>query len=187
MSYRGSLSTKGLSTRRIYAGQAVRACIPTRQWERWREACMTETALREAIATYHDLLTEQMAADSWAQLEDQLRRRGLYFGRAPAGDRAAPPLPHAGAIPLACRRGCGSCWAPLARRTPPRWRDPAVRAQFRADGAGGGTAARRPGLSRVQPDGAPRYLLLDRSGGEDAPQVAEYNAETPAAPAITMC
>ena len=40
---------------------------------------MTQTALREAIAAYHDLLTEQLAADSWAQLEDQTRRHNLYF------------------------------------------------------------------------------------------------------------
>ena len=37
-------------------------------------------SLREAIATYHELLTDQMAADSWAQLEDQQQRRGLSFG-----------------------------------------------------------------------------------------------------------
>ncbi len=44
---------------------------------------MAQTPLREAIAAYHELLTEQLAADSWAQLEDQLHRRGLYFGERP--------------------------------------------------------------------------------------------------------
>ena len=39
--------------------------------------------LREAIETYHDLLTDQVAQDSQAQLDDQLRRRGLYFGERP--------------------------------------------------------------------------------------------------------
>jgi glutathionylspermidine synthase len=32
------------------------------------------------IQTYHDLLTDDVAAESMAQLEDQIRRRGLFFG-----------------------------------------------------------------------------------------------------------
>ena len=36
--------------------------------------------LRDAIQTYHDLLTDELAAASQAQLEVQLRRRGLFFG-----------------------------------------------------------------------------------------------------------
>jgi hypothetical protein len=39
--------------------------------------------LQEAIQTYHDLLTDQLAQDSQAQLDDQLRRRGLFFGDRP--------------------------------------------------------------------------------------------------------
>lgn len=39
--------------------------------------------LQEAIDTYHDLLTDQLAQDSQAQLDDQLRRRGLFFGDRP--------------------------------------------------------------------------------------------------------
>ena len=44
---------------------------------------MPAVALRDAIATYHDLLTDDLAAESQAQLDDQLRRRGLYFGTRP--------------------------------------------------------------------------------------------------------
>ena len=36
--------------------------------------------LREAIDAYHELLTDQLAADSQWRLDDQLRRRGLFFG-----------------------------------------------------------------------------------------------------------
>jgi uncharacterized circularly permuted ATP-grasp superfamily protein len=36
--------------------------------------------LTDAIATYHDLLTDPVAADSQARLEEQTRRRGLFFG-----------------------------------------------------------------------------------------------------------
>ncbi|MEW5989290.1 MAG: hypothetical protein AB1791_21905 [Chloroflexota bacterium] len=39
--------------------------------------------LREAIQTYHDLLTTELAEASQAQLDDQLRRRGLFFGDRP--------------------------------------------------------------------------------------------------------
>jgi hypothetical protein len=40
-------------------------------------------SLREAIEHYHDLLTDDLAAASQAQLEDQQRRRGLFFGGRP--------------------------------------------------------------------------------------------------------
>lgn len=36
--------------------------------------------LREAIDTYHSLLTPAVARASWEQLQDQAKRRGLYFG-----------------------------------------------------------------------------------------------------------
>lgn len=37
-------------------------------------------SLREAIDHYHSLLTDSLGAESQAQLDDQLQRRGLYFG-----------------------------------------------------------------------------------------------------------
>lgn len=40
-------------------------------------------ALKEAVDTYHDLLTEARAEESWEQLQDQMMRRGLYFGERP--------------------------------------------------------------------------------------------------------
>ena len=40
-------------------------------------------SLREAIGTYHDLLTDELAQASQAQLEDQQRRRRLFFGQRP--------------------------------------------------------------------------------------------------------
>lgn len=39
--------------------------------------------LQEAIQTYHELLSDRLAQDSQAQLDDQLRRRGLFFGDRP--------------------------------------------------------------------------------------------------------
>jgi hypothetical protein len=40
-------------------------------------------ALWDAIQTYHELLTDELAAESQAQLDDQLRQRGLFFGDRP--------------------------------------------------------------------------------------------------------
>jgi uncharacterized circularly permuted ATP-grasp superfamily protein len=40
-------------------------------------------SLREAIEGYHDLLTDELAAASQAQLDDQQRRRRLFFGQRP--------------------------------------------------------------------------------------------------------
>ena len=39
--------------------------------------------LEDAIRTYHDLLTPSLALESQAQLDDQLRRHGLFFGSRP--------------------------------------------------------------------------------------------------------
>lgn len=41
------------------------------------------SSLRDAINSYHDLLTEQMAADTAGQLTEQMKLRGLYFGDRP--------------------------------------------------------------------------------------------------------
>ena len=37
-------------------------------------------SLREAIESYHDLLTEELANESQTKLDDQQRRRGIFFG-----------------------------------------------------------------------------------------------------------
>jgi uncharacterized circularly permuted ATP-grasp superfamily protein len=39
--------------------------------------------LQDAIRTYHDLLTDEMATATQGQLDEQMRRRGLYFGERP--------------------------------------------------------------------------------------------------------
>ncbi|HZD10654.1 MAG TPA: hypothetical protein VE553_04865 [Candidatus Binatia bacterium] len=39
--------------------------------------------LQDAIQTYHDLLTPELALESQEQLDAQLRRQGLYFGSRP--------------------------------------------------------------------------------------------------------
>ena len=40
-------------------------------------------SLQDAIKTYHNLLTDALAEESQDQLDDQLQRRGLFFGERP--------------------------------------------------------------------------------------------------------
>src|SRR5210317_2263811 len=40
-------------------------------------------SLTDAIKTYHDLLTDDMAMESQGQLDRQLEQRGLFFGDRP--------------------------------------------------------------------------------------------------------
>jgi uncharacterized circularly permuted ATP-grasp superfamily protein len=40
-------------------------------------------SLKEAIRTYHDLLTDELAQESQEQLTEQMKMRGLYFGERP--------------------------------------------------------------------------------------------------------
>ncbi len=47
-------------------------------------------ALQESIDAYHALLTDELAQESATQLEDQLRRRGLFFGTRPLSSVLRP-------------------------------------------------------------------------------------------------
>ena len=48
--------------------------------------------MQEAIAHYHELLTDELAQASDAMLTDQLRRRGLVFGDRPLATVLRPRL-----------------------------------------------------------------------------------------------
>lgn len=49
-------------------------------------------SLREAIESYHELLTDELAISSQAQLDDQQQRRGLFFGPRPLCSLLRPRL-----------------------------------------------------------------------------------------------
>src|SRR6516164_8583687 len=44
---------------------------------------MSAGLLRDAIDTFHGMLSDEIAAESQGQLDDQLSRRGLFFGSRP--------------------------------------------------------------------------------------------------------
>jgi len=47
-------------------------------------------SLREAIESYHDLLTEELANESQAKLDDQQRQHGIFFGGRPLSSVLRP-------------------------------------------------------------------------------------------------
>lgn len=134
-------------------------------------------SLTDAIARYHDLLTDELAAASAAQLTDQLRRRGLYFGNRPIcsvlrprfllpeqyADIAAHSQVLLGALAAAHR-------AALA--------DPAVRAQFGLTGWEETLVQQPAGFSSPSPTSRLDAFYDPATG---ALRFTEYNAETPAA------
>lgn len=76
-------------------------------------------ALKEAIRTYHDLLTEEMAAETQGQLDDQMQQRGLYFGTRPLCTVLRPRFLTQTNICF-CDAQSGRCCAPS--RKFPSWR-----------------------------------------------------------------
>lgn len=135
--------------------------------------------LRDAISAYHDLLTEPVAADSAAQLEDQLHRRGLFFGDRPLCSVLRPrfltpdhyrTLQTRGVLLLGAFRKAYD--AALA--------DPAVRAQFGLFDWEEALLQVDPGFRDPSPTGRLDTFYMTDTGDL---KVVEYNAETPAAPA----
>jgi len=136
-------------------------------------------ALQDAISAYHDLLTPELAADSHVQLEDQLRRRGLYFGDRPLCTVLRPrfltPEQYRmlqvrvevllGAFDKAYRAALD---------------DAAIRAQFALSDWEEELLRDNPGFRDPSPTG--RFDIFYVPESEELKMV-EYNAETPAAPA----
>jgi hypothetical protein len=133
--------------------------------------------LWEAIETYHALLSDEVAAESQAQLDEQQRRRGLIFGQRPLCTVLRPRFMSPEQYRY-LQRHVATLLGAFAKAHFRAMADPAFRAQF-------GLADWEEAL--IQHDhrfGAPSptsrldtFLLPDR----DAFAITEYNAETPAA------
>ncbi len=135
--------------------------------------------LRDAIFAYHDLLTETVAADSAAQLEGQLRSRGLFFGDRPLCSVLRPrfltpdqyrTLQTRGALLLGAFRKAYD--AALA--------DPVIRTQFGLFDWEEALLRDDPGYRDPSPTGRIDTFFMTDTGDL---KMVEYNAETPAAPA----
>jgi uncharacterized circularly permuted ATP-grasp superfamily protein len=128
------------------------------------------------IHAYHDLLTNEVAQESHAMLEEQLRRRGLIFG-----DRALCTV-------LRPRFMTPAQYAQMQRRVAMLMRafaaayeaaiaDAAVRRQFRLADWEERMLAYDPGVAEPSPHSRLDTFVVDETG-EMA--LTEYNGETPA-------
>jgi hypothetical protein len=131
-------------------------------------------ALAEAIATYHDLLTDEIAQASQAQLERQLRSRGLYFGDRPLCTVLRPRFLTSDQY-RALQMGVEQVMRPFRTAYAAALSNPAVRAQFALLDWEERLLDCRPGFRDPSPTSR-----LDAFFLEDGLRFTEYNAETPA-------
>ena len=129
----------------------------------------------DAVAAYHDLLTGDVAAETQAQLESQLRGRGLYFGDRPlctvVRPRLMSPTQH-----RALQTGVTRIARAFARAHQAAMADPAVRAQFGLEPWEERLITADPGFAEPSPTSR-----LDAFFPDDGTlRFTEYNAETPA-------
>jgi uncharacterized circularly permuted ATP-grasp superfamily protein len=137
--------------------------------------------LRDAIADYHDLLTDELAAESQDQLDDQLRRRGLFFGTRPLCTVLRPRLlGHEQYVFLRARSRMILRSFDTAYRA--ALENGGVRAQFGLDDWEEELLALDPGFQECSPTGR-LDIFFDTETNEL--RVVEFNAETPAGQAYT--
>jgi hypothetical protein len=130
----------------------------------------------DAVAVYHDLLTDDLAAASQAALDDALRRRGLFFG-----ERALCTVLRPRFLTVeqyrAIRSGLRPLLRALARVHEAAMADPAFRRQFGLREWEEALLAADPGFPAPSPT-----ARLDGFLPPEGPIVlTEVNAETPAA------
>jgi hypothetical protein len=131
----------------------------------------------DAIGFYHEILTDELAAASQAQLESQLRSRRLYFGDRPLCTVLRPRFMspeqyrvlQAGVQPIV-RAFRTAHQAAMANS--------AVRAQFALHDWEERLVGCHPGF----PDPSPTSRLDAFFSGPEGLRFTEYNAETPAGP-----
>ena len=136
-------------------------------------------ALQEAIQTYHDLLTDDLAAESQAQLDDQLRRRGLFFGDRALCTVLRPRFLTPGQYRL-LRMRVGVLLGAFAKAHRAALDDAGFRAQFGLLPWEEELVQTDAGFRAPSPTSRLDTFFLPEEG---AFSLTEYNAETPAAPA----
>jgi uncharacterized circularly permuted ATP-grasp superfamily protein len=130
--------------------------------------------LSDAIATFHDLMTDEIAQASQAQLETQLRSRGLYFGDRPICTVLRPRFLTPEQY-RALREGVDQVMRPFRTAYAAALADAAVRAQFGLLDWEERLLDCGPGFRDPSP--ASRLDAFFLEGGL---RFTEYNAETPA-------
>ena len=134
-------------------------------------------AARDAIDAYHDVLTDDVAADSQAMLDAQTRKRDLFFGDRPLCTVLRPRFMTPAQYRLLQRRAAALMGA-FGRAYAAAVADPAVRSQFRLTSWEEEFVLDDPGF----PWPSPVSRLDAFFAGDDGLRFTEYNAETPAGP-----
>ena len=142
-------------------------------------AAAGDQIVREAIDAYHEVLTDDMAADSQAVLDAQIRRRDLYFGDRPLCTVLRPRFMSPVQYRILQQRGAALLGA-FATAHQAAVADRSVRTQFRLTGWEEALVLEDPGF----PWPSPVSRLDAFFAGEDGLRFTEYNAETPAGPSF---
>lgn len=136
-------------------------------------------SLWQAIEQYHELLTDSIGAESQGQLDEQQRRRGLYFGDKPLTTVLRPRFftpeqyrflqVRVRLLMRAFRKAYGAALA-----------DPAFRAQFGLTAWEEQLVQYDPGYPEPHPTARLDAFFVSGRGGL---KFMEFNGEVPAAPA----
>ena len=129
----------------------------------------------DAIAAYHDLLTDEVAAESQGQLDAQLRGRGLLFGDRQVCTVLRPRF----LLPERYRtlqRGVRRVMGAFRRAHEAAMGDAALRAQFALEPWEERLIGADPGFAEPSPASRLDAFFLEGDGL----RFTEYNAETPA-------
>lgn len=135
--------------------------------------------LRKAIDDYHALLSEEVAQETQAQLDEQLRRRGLFFGERPLCTVLRPRFLTAAQY-LFLQRSTTALLPAFDRAYDRAIADAAFRAQFRLADWEETLITHHPGFRDPSPVSRLDAFFTHERGGL---RFTEYNAETPAAAA----
>ena len=137
---------------------------------------LSSAPVQDAIAYYHELLTDELAQASEAMLSDQLRRRGLVFGDRPVATVLRPrfmPLAHYRLLQQRVRFLMRAFRKAYERALA----DQAFRGQFRLENWEEQLIRYDPGFGEPSPTSRVDAFVTDEAG---TMAVTEYNAETPA-------
>src|SRR5947209_4225623 len=136
-------------------------------------------SLREAIESYHYLLTDELASESQARLEAQQQQRGLFFGDRPLCTVLRPRFLTTGQYRFLQTRV-----QLLLRAFDKIYRvaiaDPGFRSQFGLLDWEEALVRHDPGYRDPSPTSRVDTFFVTGRGGL---RLTEYNAETPASPA----
>jgi uncharacterized circularly permuted ATP-grasp superfamily protein len=136
-------------------------------------------ALQQAIDDFHRLLSEEVAQETQEQLDEQMRRRGLFFGQRPLCSVLRPRF-LTSAQYLFLQQRVGALLPAFDRIYDRAMEDDEFRGQFRLMDWEETLIGHHPGFRNPSPVSRLDAFFTHERGGL---RFTEYNAETPAAAA----